>query len=42
MCEVLSPDGSLHPSNGRAMIDDDNDFWFGFEQEYFFMELTNK
>jgi len=36
MCEVLSPDGSPHASNGRAMIeDDDNDFWFGFEQEYF-------
>jgi len=36
MCEVLSPDGSPHPTNGRALIDDDdNDFWFGFEQEYF-------
>jgi glutamine synthetase len=36
MCEVLNPDGSPHASNGRALIeDDDNDFWFGFEQEYF-------
>lgn len=36
MTEVLSPDGSPHPSNGRATIeDDDDDFWFGFEQEYF-------
>jgi glutamine synthetase len=36
MCEVLSPNGKPHPSNGRALIDDDdNDFWFGFEQEYF-------
>jgi len=36
MCEVLNPDGSPHESNGRATIeDDDNDFWFGFEQEYF-------
>jgi glutamine synthetase len=36
MCEVLSADGTPHPSNGRATIDDnDNDFWFGFEQEYF-------
>ncbi|MDB5227607.1 MAG: Glutamate-ammonia ligase [Bacteroidota bacterium] len=36
MCEVLSPDGTPHVSNGRATIeDDDNDFWFGFEQEYF-------
>ncbi len=36
MCEVMSPNGLPHPSNGRATIeDDDNDFWFGFEQEYF-------
>jgi glutamine synthetase len=36
MCEVLNPDGSIHDSNGRATIDDDDaDFWFGFEQEYF-------
>ena len=35
MTEVLNPDGSPHASNGRATIDDDdNDFWFGFEQEY--------
>jgi len=36
MCEVLNADGTPHVSNGRALIeDDDNDFWFGFEQEYF-------
>jgi len=36
MCEVLNADGTAHVSNGRATIDDDdNDFWFGFEQEYF-------
>ncbi|MBC7887856.1 MAG: glutamine synthetase beta-grasp domain-containing protein [Ferruginibacter sp.] len=36
MCEVLNHDGTPHISNGRALIDDDdNDFWFGFEQEYF-------
>ncbi|GAA4732123.1 glutamine synthetase beta-grasp domain-containing protein [Flavisolibacter ginsenosidimutans] len=36
MCEVLNADGTAHESNGRATIDDDdNDFWFGFEQEYF-------
>ena len=36
MTEVLNPDGSPHESNGRATIDDDdNDFWFGLEQEYF-------
>lgn len=35
MCEVLNADGTAHESNGRATInDDDNDFWFGFEQEY--------
>jgi len=36
MCEVLDSKGQAHESNGRAHIeDDDNDFWFGFEQEYF-------
>ena len=36
MCEVLDSTGKAHESNGRALIeDDDNDFWFGFEQEYF-------
>ena len=36
MTEVLNPDSSVHDSNGRASIeDDDDDFWFGFEQEYF-------
>ena len=36
MTEVLNADGTAHNSNGRATIDDDdNDFWFGFEQEYF-------
>jgi len=44
MCEVLSPGGAAHESNGRATIeDDDNDFWFGFEQEYFLWNpTTNK
>lgn len=36
LCEVLNADGTPHESNGRATIDDDSDdFWFGFEQEYF-------
>lgn len=38
MTEVLNADGTPHESNGRATIDeadDDEDFWFGFEQEYF-------
>ena len=35
MTEVLNPDGTPHETNGRALIDDDDDdFWFGFEQEY--------
>ena len=44
MCEVLNADGTAHASNGRATIeDDDNDFWFGFEQEYFLWNPeTNK
>ena len=41
MTEVLNPDGTPHESNGRATIDDDdNDFWFGFEQEYFLNDPT--
>ena len=36
MTEVLNADGSPHSTNGRATIDDDDDdFWFGFEQEYY-------
>jgi glutamine synthetase len=44
MCEVMNADGTPHPTNGRATIeDDDNDFWFGFEQEYFLWDPeTNK
>lgn len=38
MTEVLNPDGTPHKTNHRAEIDDDDeDFWFGFEQEYFLM-----
>ena len=37
--EVLNSDGTSHVSNSRSTIDDDdNDFWFGFEQEYFIMD----
>lgn len=39
MTEVLNADGTAHVTNGRATIDDDdNDFWFGFEQEYFLID----
>ena len=35
VCEVLNPDGTPHPTNGRHLIPDDtDDYWFGFEQEY--------
>ena len=41
MTEVMNADGTPHPSNGRATIDDDDgDFWFGFEQEYFLWDLN--
>jgi len=37
MCEVLSPDKSPHPSNTRSLCGNIADeWWFGFEQEYFF------
>ncbi len=40
MCEVMNADGTPHVSNGRATIDDDdNDFWFGYEQEYTLWDL---
>jgi len=43
MTEVLSADGSPHPTNHRATIDDDdNDFWFGLEQEYFIVDPETK
>jgi glutamine synthetase len=43
MTEVLNPDGTPHESNGRATItEEDEDFWFGFEQEYFLMDAETK
>ena len=40
MTEVLNADGTPHDDNARATIeDDDNDFWFGFEQEYFLYDV---
>jgi glutamine synthetase len=35
MCEVYLASGEAHPSNARATIIDDPDFWVGLEQEYF-------
>jgi glutamine synthetase len=43
MNEVLNSDGTPHETNARAKIDDDdNDFWFGFEQEYFIMDVDTQ
>ena len=43
MTEVLNADGTPHETNGRSQIDDDdNDFWFGFEQEYFIMDFDTQ
>ena len=37
MCEVLNSDGGQHKSNYRSTADlIDDEWWFGFEQEYFF------
>lgn len=44
LCEVMNPDGSVHPSNTRARCREiaekfkDHDTWFGIEQEYTFFE----
>ena len=37
LTEVLLPDKSVHPTNARGTWEDDEDFWFGFEQEYVLM-----
>lgn len=43
MSEVMNADGTPHVSNGRATIEDeDDDFWFGFEQEYFIMDTKTR
>ncbi len=43
MTEVLNADGTPHESNGRATIAEDNDdFWFGFEQEYFLIDCSTR
>ena len=42
ICEVMNADGTPHESNGRSTInDDDNDFWFGFEQEYVLWDIEH-
>jgi glutamine synthetase len=34
LCEVLTPNGAPHPTNYRAALPENTDYWFGFEQEY--------
>jgi len=42
MTEVMNANGTPHASNGRATIDDDDEeFWFGFEQEYVLWDLDH-
>jgi glutamine synthetase len=38
MTEVMNADGTPHSLTEELHIDDDGDFWFGFEQEYFIMD----
>ncbi len=44
LCEVLNRDGSVHPTNHRNKISDKHDeqFWFGFEQEYVLMTSSGR
>lgn len=40
LCEVMNPDDTPHITNNRHLLPDEekDDFWFGFEQEYFMMD----
>jgi glutamine synthetase len=47
LCEVNNVDGTSHTSNFRANLrelhkDCEEEFWWGFEQEYFIMEEQNR
>ena len=44
LCEVMNPDGKTpHETNQRAKLgEEDEDMWFGFEQEFFIREGKNK
>ena len=42
LCEVLNSDGKPHETNQRAKLgEEQEDLWFGFEQEYFIREEIN-
>ena len=38
MCEVLNSDKTPHVTNKRHSLNNDKDYWFGFEQEYILRE----
>ena len=38
LCEVFNADGTPHQSNTRALFNDVEDLWLGFEQEYVLTE----
>ena len=44
LCEVFNRDGTPHETNTRNRIDRENEeqFWFGFEQEYILMTSNNR
>lgn len=43
LCEVLDKDNKPHSTNDRAVLGkEDDDFWVGFEQEYFIRSGHNK
>ena len=43
LCEVLDKDNKPHETNDRSKLgEEDNDFWIGFEQEYFIRSSHNK
>ena len=42
LCEVLGSDGKPHETNQRAKLkEEEEEIWFGFEQEYFIREEIN-
>jgi glutamine synthetase len=43
LCEVLNADGTPHETNTRSkLIGEQEELWFGFEQEYFIYDRKNK
>ena len=43
LCEVMDANGNPHPTNDRAKLGkEDDDFWVGFEQEYFIRSGHNQ